>query len=181
MTALAITFVFQRVPELPDRDLSTGPGYARFIEEFAQYTASPVRMLQDLHEAPDDGFVVFAGADVRTALQAMPADQQASLARRVVPINASQPDILEKLLEPFSFLAAIDTFSFLQWRRAPLDLAGARGLWGLRNIAPLIGASCAAFISQRYCHLESATHHGLPHLLADYLIAYQSSTSTCPT
>lgn len=175
MKSLPITFVFQQAPELPDRDPSAADEYARFLDELAQYATSPIRTMQELREVPEMDFIVFAGADAHATLNRCPTDQQASLARRLVPINASQPKIFDKLLERLSLPAAIDALSFWMWKGDEPDHVGARGLWGLRDIAPVIGAKCTAFESQRYCHFESATHRGLPHLLADYLEAYRSA------
>jgi hypothetical protein len=63
MTSLSVTFVFQRAPELPDRDPSAADEYARFLHELAQHTTSPIRTVQELRDAPETDFIIFAGAD----------------------------------------------------------------------------------------------------------------------
>jgi hypothetical protein len=175
MNSLSITFVYQWTRDLPHRDISAAEEHARFIEELACHAASPIRTIEQLREAPASDFIVFAGADARISLSECPVEQQASIARRLVPINASRTRIFEELLEPLSLPAAIDDFSMLEWRVRPPDQVGTRGLHGLRDVGRLAGANCLIFQSERYCFLESSTHRGLPHLLADYLIAYQSA------
>lgn len=174
MTPLAITFVYQWTRDMSHRDISAAQEYARFIDELGGHAASPIQTIEQLREAPTSDFIVFAGADVRVSLNECPIDQQPSIARRLIPINASRPRIFETLLEPLSLAAAIDDLSMLEWKIRKPEQAGTRGLHGLREVANSVGASCLIFQSARYCFLESSTHRGLPHLLADYLSAYQS-------
>lgn len=174
MNPLSITFVYQRARELPHRDISAAKEHARFIEELAGCAGCPIQTIEQLSDAPASDFVVFAGADARVSLSECPVEHQSSIARRLIPINASRPRIFETLLEPLSLPAAIDGLSMMEWKVGDSHRTGARGLHGLREVGRLAGASCLLFQSERYCFLESPTHRGLPHLLADYLIAYQS-------
>lgn len=174
MTPPAITFVYQWTRDMPHRDISAANEYARFTDELGGYAASPIQTIEQLREAPASDFIVFAGADVRISLNECPVDQQSAIARRLIPINASRSKIFETLLEPLSLAAAIDDLSMLEWKIRKPEQAGTRGLHGLREVGNSVGASCLIFQSERYCFLESSTHRGLPHLLADYLSAYQS-------
>jgi hypothetical protein len=175
MNSLSITFVYQWTRDLPHRDISAAREYDRFIEELACHASSSIQTIEQLHEAPTSDFIVFAGADARASLNDCPLEQQPSISRRLVPINASRPKIFEKLLEPLSLPAAIDDLSMLEWKLSAPSQVGTRGLHGLREVGRLASASCLIFQSERYCFLESPTHRGLPHLLADYLTAYQSA------
>lgn len=174
MTPLAITFVYQRTRDMPHRDISAAKEYARFIDELAGHAACPIQTIEHLREAPGSDLIVFAGADVRVSLNECPIDEQPTIARRLIPINASRPKIFETLLEPLSLAAAIDDMSMLEWKLRAPEQTGTRGLHGLRDVGKSVGADCLIFQSERYCFLESSTHRGLPHLLADYLSAYQS-------
>jgi hypothetical protein len=174
MTPPAITFVYQWTRDMPHRDISAAKEYARFLEELAGYAASPIQTIEQLREAPATDFIVFAGADVRVSLNECSIDQQPAIARRLIPINASRPRIFEMLLEPLSLAAAVDDLSMLEWKTRKPEQAGTRGLHGLREVGNSVGANCLIFQSERYCFLESSIHRGLPHLLAEYLSAYQS-------
>ena len=174
MSPLLITFVYQRARELPQRDISAANEHARFIEELADAAKCQISTIEQLSDAPASHFIVFAGADARATLSECAADKQESIARRLVPINASRPKIFEKLLEPLSVAAAIDGMSMMEWKLGNPHQAGTRGLYGLRDVGKVVGASCLVFQSERYCFLESSAHPGLPQLLADYLAAYQS-------
>jgi hypothetical protein len=173
MNSLSITFVFQWTRDLPYRDNSAAKQHTRFIKELAHHAGSSIQTIEQLREAPESDFIVFTGADARVSLNECPIEQRASITRRLIPINTSRSGILETLLEPLSLPAAIDALSMVEWEIWPPDRVGTRGLHGLREVGKLVGASCLIFESERYCFLESSTHRGLPHLLADYLVAYQ--------
>jgi hypothetical protein len=173
MNTLDITFVYQRTRDLPDRPVSASREYARFIDELAHHAGSAIQTIEQLRDAPESDFIVFGGADVRVSLNECPIEQRACIARRLVPINASRSGIFENLLEPLSLAGAIDALSMVEWKMWEPYRVGTRGLHGLRDVGRLAGASCLIFESERYCFLESSTHRGLPHLLADYLVAYQ--------
>jgi hypothetical protein len=175
MTHLAITFVYQWTRDLPHRDVSAAKEHARFIKELAGCAGCSIQTIEQLSDAPASDFIVFAGADARVSLSECPIEQQSSIARRLVPINASRSGIFNKLLEPLSLPAAIDGLSMMEWKVGDPNQHGTRGLHGLREVGRLAGASCLLFQSERYCFLESSTHRGLPHLLADYLTAYRSA------
>ena len=105
------------------------------------------------------------------ALDECSAEQRIELAGRLVPIETSRIRIFEELLEPLSLAAAIDSMSMMEWERGDPHQVGTRGLYGRRDVGQLVGAACLLFKSERYCYLQSPTHRGLPHLLADYLNA----------
>lgn len=174
MNPLSITFVYQSTRDLPHRDVSAAKQYARFLDELARHAGSPIPTIEQLREAPASDFIVFAGSDARVALNACPTEQQDSIARRLIPLNASRPGIFENLLEPFSLAGAIDVLAMREWEVGETPQVKARGLHGLREVGRLAGARCLLFYSERYCFLESPIHRELPHLLADYLIAYRS-------
>jgi hypothetical protein len=173
MNSLHITFVFQWTPCMPHRPVSAAKQHARFIDELAHHAGSSIQTIEQLRDAPESDFIVFGGADARVSLNECPIEQQASISRRLVPINASRSGLLETVLEPLSLPAAIDDLSMVEWQMWEPYNVGTRGLHGLREVGKLVNASCLLFESERYCFLESSTHRGLPHLLADYLIAYQ--------
>lgn len=172
MTSLSVAFVYQREPNLPHRDISTAMLYERFLKEVERHASCTIGLTEELQEAPESDFIVFAGADLRATLQRYSAGDQVAFSRRLVPMNASSSDIFEGLLEPLSLPAAIDSMSFAGWH---LGQTGARGLHGLRSIGSTIGASCLVFQSENYCYFKSERHQGLPHLLVDYLNAYRAA------
>ena len=93
-------------------------------------------------------------------------------ARRLVALGESRVAVFDELLEPLSIAAAVDTMTFMEWRGDSTTARDTRGPYGRRDIGALVGASPLIYKSERYCYLHSKTHHGLPHLLADYLTVY---------
>lgn len=168
MTSLSITFVCHPYGPTP---MSSGPArYTQFIDAIGHYTRQSVPFIQaSLRDAAATaGFVLFAGTDVKGALEECPLERRSELASRLVPINTSRPRIFERLLEPLSLAAAIDAMSLSEWEMRP-DRVGASEEFGLQDVGTRVGASPLLLESARYCYLRSPTHHGLPHLLADYL------------
>jgi hypothetical protein len=171
MTSLSVAFVYQSPAAHPGQGMAV---YSRFVAELGQHAASPLETFGRLHEVPESAFIIFAGDDARATLESYPVDQRPSIAARLIPINASRPRIFERLLEPLSIPGAIDSMSLLEWEMQNSSTKGTRGLYGLREIGNAAGAECRLFESKHYCFLQSATHTGLPHLLADYLLALLS-------
>src|SRR3954465_7528231 len=154
-TPLAVTFVYQWTRDMPHRDISAAREYARFIDELGGHAASPIQTIDQLRDAPTSHFIVFAGADVRVSLNECPIDQQPTIARRLIPINASRPKIFETLLEPLSLAATSDDLSMLEWKISAPEQTGTRGLHGLHDVGKMVGAGCLIFQSERYCFLVS--------------------------
>lgn len=116
-----------------------------------------------LADAPASGFVVFVS--VRGAHGA-----PAELLPRLIVCAGGQRDAVEGL-DAIPAAAAIDTVSLLEWEPSQ---AYAVGPAGRRSVGEAIGASCVSlFGGERNCLLQSSLHAGLPHLLANYLRAYE--------
>jgi hypothetical protein len=182
MTPLSISFVCYP-PNEPQHQGALTARCSRFISELGQHIHSPLTTYNRLHEAPGSDFIVLSGADARAALESYPIDAQPGFARRLIPINASRPRILERLLEPLSVPCAVDAMSLAEWEQTDASQLGARGIYGLREVGKAVGATCLLFESERYCFLQSAVHNGLPHLLASYLTAllhYRTTASNTP-
>jgi len=181
MISIPITWVYEP-PELPPGPDSVRPEYyARFIEELGRHAGVTIPLVQGLLRdvAPAEGLIVLnPSAHPKLVLDACAPEMRAQLASRLVPISGSRIRIFESLLEPLSVPAAVDAMTLLEWKTEDPATPGARGPYGLRDIGHLVGASCLEFESARYCYLSSPTHHGLPHLLADYLAAYARTVLT---
>ena len=122
--------------------------------------------------APANGIVLLnASAHPTVVLDECGPDVREDLARRLVPITIDRHRIFETILEELSVAAAVDGLSLAEWSVSQ-GRTGAWGPHGLRDIGALVGARCVLYESARYCYLQSATHNGLPHLLADYLTVY---------
>lgn len=148
-----------------------------FTEELRRYTAQAVPLIfSRLCDAlPLDGFIVVDpqnGPD--GALEEVDAEQRSEVAARLIPINVSRSRNVERLLESRTVVAAIDSLSFHQWELPRRPPAPIYQLYGRRHLAPFIGARCSPLhMSEHYCWLESRGHMGLPHLLVDYLAAFE--------
>jgi len=114
-------------------------------------------------DAPATGFVLFVS--VRGAHGAPP-----ELLPRLIVCSPGQRDAVAGL-DAIPAAAAIDTVSLLEWDP---NQAFAVGPAGRRSVGEAVGASCVPlFGGDRHCLLQSSLHAGLPHLLADYLRAYE--------
>ena len=178
MIAVPITWVY--VPPLrPPDAMSSGPErYAGLIAEIGRFAEVSIPMVQGplWSVAPLQGIILMSGASHPVvAINECAPERRIDLARRLVPIDVGRTRVFEELLEPLSLPAAVDSMTHLEWEGADPNKPGARGPYGLREIGRLVGASCLLFESERYCYLHSPTHHGLPHLLADYLTAYANA------
>jgi hypothetical protein len=183
MKLLPVTFVYQSALS-PLSSMATGiEGYAKFMTALQRQRGISLtvieRRLAEVIDLP--GYLLFGGADCLVALFECPVERQSSVALRLVPLNASRPKIFQKLLEPYSLAGAIDDMSLLEWESPNVGPIDAHGLFGRKDIANLIGATPDFLISERYAYLKSSTHDGLPHLLADYLVALDQHTNRSPS
>jgi len=149
--------------------------YGRFVEEVGRRAGVDIPFVEGFLRdvAPADGFILLnASAHPVMVVGECAPEQQADLASRLIPIDEDRVRIFEKLLEPLSIPGAIESMSLMEWELQDPATIGARGLYGRHDIGEVVGARCNnLFRSARYCYLESSTHYGLPHLLADYLAA----------
>jgi hypothetical protein len=152
-------------PEPPER-------YERFRAGLERHAGAPVVVqdrLRDVH--PSAGFVLLSALyDLPSLLVPFAAEERATLLERLVLFTSGPREALAEA-ERFGLAGAIDELSFLGW---PAGARSARGPTGLRSVAAAMGVECAArFGGERYCLLRSDAHEGLPHLLVDYLRAYE--------
>ena len=177
---MLITLVYEP-PRLPPTPMRSGPErFAGFLDELSRY-AGAVRVIEGrLSEvAPAAGFVLLAGGvHPAMALDECSPEQRLDLATRLVPLGTSQKGIFA-LLEEWLLPAAVENLALVEWEAAEQDEIGARGLYGRRDVGQRAGASCVElFSSAHYCYLQSVKHHGLPHLLVDYLSAWPVSVGS---
>lgn len=153
----------------------------RFIDEIGRHTGVTVPRVSGrlCDVAPDEGFILLSASHPGESLAACATELQQKLAARMVPLDVSRSRIFDRVLEGLSVPAAVDSVSHLEWSQAAPDVTGARGPYGLRSIGTTLGAPCGDGVegSRNYCYLTSATHQGLPHLLADFLIALHKTTT----
>jgi hypothetical protein len=141
-----------------------------FVGELARYAGVEIPLVKGrlCDVAPDDGFILWNvhGLDAAYGLEEC-GDRAAEIASRLVTIDASTSRIF-RALEHLHIAAAIDSFSHLAWKEGD----SAKGLYGRRDIAAQIGATCdEKEASENYGYLTRVAPGGLPQLLADYLVA----------
>jgi hypothetical protein len=147
--------------------------YQRLAAELGRYAGAQVQIVKHvLRRAPADAYVLFAGSgDLSRSLADCGPVLAALLAPRIVLLDVSWQQALEQL-EKHRLAGAVDSLRLSEWLARP---SSSRGPFGLRYLAKPLGASCVpmpALCSAHYCLLHSEQHHGMPHLLADYLAAY---------
>jgi len=177
MTSLKITWVYE--PQV-GAEHPTAMGldhFAPFVEQVGRYASVTIPRTDGrlCDVAPDDGFILLKTSSTHRSLTECSDERRADLASRIVPLGVSQTRVFENLLEPLSIPAAVDSMTHFEWTGSAPDALGADGLLGLKAIGAQIGANCPFLSSERYCYLSSKTHHGLPHLLADYLAALHAA------
>lgn len=143
--------------------------YQRLADELSRYAGIQVQIITDvLRNAPTDSYLLFAGSrDLSRSL----SDCAPALATRIVLLDVSWQKALEQL-EKHRLAGAVDSLRLSEWLARPSSCTGP---FGRRYLSKPLGASCVpmpAFCSPHYCLLQSTHHRGMPHLLADYLIAY---------
>jgi hypothetical protein len=147
--------------------------YQRLADELCRYAGVQLQIVKGaLQQAPVEAYVLFAGArDVSRSLADCGPALAAKLAPKTVLLDVSWQNALEQL-EKYRLAGAVDSLRLSEWLARPSSY---KGPFGLRYLTEVLGASCVplpAFRSAHYCLLQSKRHRGLPHLLADYLIAY---------
>ena len=150
------------------------PWLERFAAELGRHAGAEVPIVAGLlSQAPATGMVIARlSLDLTGALAECSPALRRSLAPRVVPLDVYRGEVFD-LLATHRLAAAIETLSYHDWMRQSPELRMASGPHGLCSIASTIGGRCSeAFRRGQYCLLESDDHYGLPHLLADYLRAY---------
>jgi len=147
--------------------------YHRLADELGRYAGTTVRTVQEFTpESVKDGYLLWVtSGDPTRLLGGLPPTVANHLTARTVLVDVSWQQALEQL-DRYRFAAAVDSLRFSEWLARP---SSARGPFGLSRLASVIGASCISLPglrSRHYCLLEGGPHQGMPHVLADYLWAY---------
>jgi len=145
----------------------------------ARHLKAAVQTVQSYSpDAVQDGYLFWVtSGDPERLLGGLHPSVAKDLAARTVLLDVSWQKALAQL-ERYRFAAAVDSLRLGEWLARPPSTAGP---FGLSRLASVIGASCATLPSLRsrhYCLLEGERHQGMPHVLADYLRAYQHDQST---
>jgi hypothetical protein len=170
---MRITLLFE---PSPDRTIPFAAGperYQRLADELGRYAGVQVQFVKDvLRKAPTDSYVLFAGSgNLSRSLADCGPELAARLAPRIVLLDVSWQKALEQL-EKHRLAGAVDSLRLSEWLARPSSCAGP---FGLSYLTKVLGVSCVlmpVYRSARYCLLQSKRHRGMPHLLADYLVAY---------
>jgi hypothetical protein len=170
---MRITLLFE---PSPDRAIPFAEGperYQRLIDELSRYAGVQIPIIKDvLRKVPTDTYVLFAGTgDVSRSLSDCGPALAGQLAPRIMLLDVSWQRALEQL-EEHRLAGAVDNLRLSEWLARPSSCTGP---FGLRDLIRPLGVSCvplAPFNSAHYCLLKSKHHHGMPHLLSDYLAAY---------
>ena len=152
--------------------------YERFAAELRKHTSAPVTIIDDfLVNAPAKGMILVESSGSEKMIDELPASRRQEILARVVFLQANGAFVL-KDLEQFRFAAAIEIRHYMEWRMQP-ELALQTGLYGLRSMAPTVGAECPdrtdGIASKHYCYLTSDRFDDLPSILAAYLEALAGS------
>jgi transcriptional regulator with XRE-family HTH domain len=147
--------------------------YQRLAHELSRYAGTQVQIIKDvLRKAPADAYVLFAGrGDLSRSLADCGPALAAQLAPSIVLLDVSWQKALEQL-ERHRLAGGVDSLRLSEWLARPSSCTGP---FGLRYLTKPLAASCVpmpSFRSAHYCLLQSEYHRGMPHLLADYLAAY---------
>ena len=144
--------------------------YDRFVAELRKYTNAPITIVEDfLRNAPDKGMLLVQSSSYEM-VDELPSDRRSEILGRVVLMLADAEFILQNL-ERLRCAGGIGLRDYMQWRMNPDD--GFRiGLYGLRSIAPEIGAEEGyGGSSEHYCYMTSDRFGDLPSQLVGYLEA----------
>jgi transcriptional regulator with XRE-family HTH domain len=147
--------------------------YQRLADELGRYAGTTVRIVQEFSpEAVNNGYLLWVtSGDPARLLGGLRPAVASHLAARTVLVDVSWQQALEQL-DRYRFAAAVDSLRLSEWLARP---SSALGPFGLSRLASVIGASCVslpALRARHYCLLEGGRHQGMPHVLADYLRAY---------
>src|SRR3954464_15048923 len=172
MTPLRVLFVC----ELPDIERGTHQ-YARFLDDLGTRLSDPVLFVQarlcDV-KSPFD-FAILETLDVEQSLAGCDASEQAGLAKRLLPVYPRRgKGTFHAQMEQLCLAGALEAWAMAGWDPANSASLRTEGLTGRRDLATIINATCMDDLMMPpagYCFMVSTQHHGLPHLLADYLCA----------
>jgi hypothetical protein len=146
--------------------------YERFAAELRKHTSVPITVVDDfLRNAPATGMLLVHSSGYEM-VDELPDDRRQEILARVVLMQADGGFVM-KHLEKFRCAAAILKRDYMEWSMNP-DAGLGLGVYGLRSIAPTIGANCEqglAFASENYCYLTSDRFGDLPSQLIGYLEA----------
>jgi hypothetical protein len=170
MTSMRITWICEP-DESPAFHLAPDE---EFVRRLGQHVGVAIQRIDGrlCDHTPADGFILLHSFHPHDALAACPPLERDGIAARVIAMDVSRSRIFSRVLDGLGLVAAIDYPSHIEWARSP-TIPAVSGFYGLKAIAAMVGAACdpAAGTSDSYCYLTSRTHEGLPHLLADYLVA----------
>ena len=182
MSKVPVTFIYQSPVEDTSPAACGYRGHEHFVAALLQQPQISLQfVLGKLAEISrvELGYIIFDGIDAGVALLSCNVETRSEIASRMIPINASRPRIFQKLLEKYALAGAIDGMSMAEWES--VNSEGAHGLFGRKDIAARIGAVPDFLESERYAYLKSSTHHGLPHLVADYICALSAARDSAPS
>ena len=172
---MKITFVQEPLRHEPLANQAPASGYHPFVETLAKHAGTTIPRIDGFrrHVLPPEGFIILESTfDPSLVLAECDEDLRGDLCSRLVPIGTSRTTTLETL-EALSLPAAVDWTTLHEFKPdRTANRAGAWGPFGRRDVAAKVGASCLLLESERYCYMQSAQHHDVPHLLADYLAAW---------
>jgi hypothetical protein len=174
MSSLRVAFV----SELPGSE-NAAQSYARFLEDLGSYLGHAVSMTLSLGEVERSiDFVILETGDVERSLARCTGSDQAELARRVVAMYPSrQRGTFHEQMERLLLAGGLEPWAMTGGHAAESEDPGVEGLTGRRAVAAVVEASCNDDLMMPpvgYCFMVSTRHRGLPHLLAEYLVALQS-------
>ena len=145
------------------------------VEALGNYAGAPVGRVPHLGAAEPGGFfLVPAIQDLAGLLAGCGPELAAALRPRLITFSSGPADaVLAAELDRVA--GVVDRLGVLEWA-GQQGTGWARGPAGLRRLAEAAGAGCTPlFRGEDYCMLVSEAHDGLPHLLADYLRAYEAA------
>jgi hypothetical protein len=178
MTPLRVLFVC----ELPDIERGAHQ-YARFLDDLGTRLSHTVPFVQarlcDVTSLFD--FAILETLDVKQSLAGCDVSEQAELAQRLVPLYPPRgKGTFHPQMEQLCLAGALEPWAMANWDPANSASQRTEGLTGRRDLAAIINATCMDDLMMPpagYCFMVSTQHHGLPHLLADYLCALAAGAS----
>jgi hypothetical protein len=170
---LPLTLLFEPPRRPPGPQQIGADDFAPLAAALSAHLFAAVPLVQGyLRDTRPAGLILLhAELSPQAVLAECPEHGRTALAARLIPLAVSEKGVCE-MLEALGLPAAVSNFGLSQWQAAEPGETGASGIYGLRNLARASHARIDTLrgpVSPRYGHLVSKTHHGLPHLLADYL------------
>jgi len=177
MTPLRVLFV----SELPDSESGTHQ-YARFLDDLGRYLGEAVPLarvpLCEVKQSVD--FVILETLDVEQSLARCDDNHRSQLAKRLIPLYPRRGrGLFHSQMERLPLVGALEALRVGSQDLADAVSPKAHGLTGRRDLASLIGITCADDLMMPpsgYCFMESTKHNGIAHLLADYLRCFALSS-----